>query len=85
MFFEEDNGRVIKNIIAILGQKYDDPVNKNYYSRGIKAFQDNDYMTSAMYLVGLLEARVNASVQFPPRTKYREKFSDKGFVDIKQE
>ncbi|MFR3439697.1 MAG: hypothetical protein ACLTSN_05115 [Clostridium sp.] len=84
-FFEEDNGRVIKNIIAILEQKYDDPVNKNYYSRGIKAFQDNDYMTSAMYLVGLLEARVNALVQFPPRTKYREKFSDKGFVDIKQE
>lgn len=66
-------------------QKYDDPVNKNYYSRGMKAFQDNDYMTSAMYLVGLLEARVNALVQFPPKAKYREKYSDKGFVDIKQE
>ena len=65
-------------------RKYNDPVNRNYYSRGIKAFQDNDYMTSAMYLVGLLEARVNALVQFPPRTKYKEKFSEKGFVDVKQ-
>ena len=37
-----------------------------------------------MYLVGLLEARVNALVQFPTRTKYKEKFSDKGFVDVKQ-
>lgn len=68
-----------------LERKYNDSVNRNYYSRGIKAFQDNDYMTCAMYLVGLLEARVNALVQFPPRTKYREKFSDKGFGDIKQE
>lgn len=81
-FFEEDDGRVIKNITATLEQKYDDPVNKNYYSRGMRAFQNNDYMTSAMYLVGLLEARVNALVQFPPRTKYKEKYSDKGFADI---
>lgn len=84
-FFEEDDDRVIKNITDTLERKYNDPVNRNYYSRGIKAFQDNDYMTCAMYLVGLLEARVNALVQFPPRTKYREKFSDKGFVDVKQE
>lgn len=84
-FFEEDEDRVIKSITNSLEIKYDDPVNRNYYSRGIKAFQDKDYMTCAMYLVGLLEARVNALVQFPPRTKYREKFSDKGFVDVKQE
>lgn len=84
-FFEEDDDCVIKNIMNTLERKYNDPVNRNYYSRGIKAFQDNDYMTCAMYLVGLLEARVNALVQFPPRTKYREKFSDKGFVDVKQE
>lgn len=68
----------------MLESKYDDPVNRNYYSRGIKAFQDNDYMTCAMYLVGLLEARVNALVQFRPKTRYREKFSDKGFADVKQ-
>ena len=83
-FFEKDEDRVIKSITTSLERKYNDPVNRNYYSRGIKAFQDNDYMTSAMYLVGLLEARVNALVQFPPRTKYKEKFSDKGFVDVKQ-
>lgn len=84
-FFEEDDDRVIKNIMDTLESKYNDPVNRNYYSRGIKAFQDDDYMTCAMYLVGLLEARVNALVQFPLNTKYREKFSDKGFADVKQE
>ena len=84
-FFEEDEDRVIKSITTNLERKYADPVNRNYYLRGIKAFQDNDYMTSAMYLVGLLETRVNTLVQFPPRTKYREKFSDKGFIDVKQE
>ena len=84
-FFEEDDDRVIKNIMDTLERKYTDPVNRNYYSRGIKAFKDNDYMTAAMYLVGLLEARVNTLVQFPPKTKYKEKFSHKGFVDIKQE
>jgi hypothetical protein len=83
-FFEKDNGCVIKSAINMLESKYDDPVNRNYYSRGIKAFQDNDYMTCAMYLVGLLEARVNALVQFRPKTRYREKFSDKGFADVKQ-
>lgn len=83
-FFEEEDDRVIKNIMDTLESKYNDPVNRNYYSRGIKAFQDDDYMTCAMYLVGLLEARVNALVQFPLKTKYREKFSDKGFADVKQ-
>ena len=83
-FFEKDEDCVIKSITISLERKYNDPVNRNYYSRVIKAFQDNDYMTSAIYLVGLLETRVNAVVQFPPRTKYREKFSDKGFVDVKQ-
>lgn len=83
-FFETDECRVIKNIIGTLDTKYDDSANKNYYSRGVKAFRDKDYMTSAMYLVGLLETRVNALVHFPPRAKYREKFSKKGFADIKK-
>lgn len=83
-FFEKDNDCVVKNAIIMLESKYDDPVNRNYYSRGIKAFRDNDYMTCAMYLVGLLEVRVNALVQFRPGTKYRDKFSNKGFADVKQ-
>ena len=83
-FFEEDKDRVIKSITDSLEIKYEKQANRNYYFRGIKAFQNNDYMTSAMYWVGLLEARVNALAQFPPRTKYKEKFSEKGFVDIKQ-
>ena len=84
-FFEADECCVIKNIVSTLDTKYDDPVNKNYYSRGIKAFRNKDYMTSAMYLVGLIETRVNALVQFPDRAKYKEKFSNKGFAEMKKE
>lgn len=83
-FFETDECRVIKNIVNTLDTKYDDPANKNYYSRGIKAFGDKDYMTSAMYLVGLLETRVNTLVHFQPNTKYREKFSNEGFAEMKK-
>ena len=66
-------------------KKYTDPNNKKYFSRGYEAFQNGDYMTSAMYLVALLEARVDRLVQFPPNTKYKDKYSNKGFVDVKKE
>ncbi len=84
-FFEEENGIVISNIQKDLEKKYTDPNNKKYFSRGYEAFQNGDYMTSAMYLVALLEARVDRLVQFPPNTKYKDKYSNKGFVDVKKE
>ena len=63
MFFEEDDGHVIKDITATLERKYDDPVNKKYYSRGMKAFQDNDHVISAMYLV-LCQDLVQVKMRF---------------------
>lgn len=84
-FFEANECQVIKNIIRTLDTKYNNPANKNYYSRGIKAFEGRDYMTSAMYWVGLLETRINALIQFPQNAKYRQKFSNKGFAETKKE
>lgn len=84
-FFDKDECSIIKDIIQTLDAKYDNLVNKNYYSRGIKAFCDKDYMTSAMYLVGLIETRINTLVKFPERAKYKEKFSNKGFAGMKKE
>lgn len=84
-FFDKDEGSVLKDIINTLDTKYDNPVNKNYYSRGIKAFCDKDYMTTAMYLVGLIETRINTLVKFPEKAKYKEKFSNKGFAEMKKE
>lgn len=85
-FFEEGDECVIKNITADLEYRYDDPANRNYYSRGIKAFRDNDYMTSAMYLVALVEEREKRLVQFSPNVRsYKDKYSNKGFRNIKQE
>lgn len=85
-FFEEDESHVLKIIIADLGKIYSDPANNTYYNRGIKAFQEGDYMTAAIYLVALLDARVNKLIHFPRRMKYySQKFSDVGFADIKHE
>lgn len=84
-FFEKDDGRVIKNIIVDLEKIYTNPANKNYFVRGIKAFDEEDYMTCAMYLVALLDVRINKLANFPSSARhYSQKFSDAGFADIKQ-
>ncbi len=84
-FFEKDNCRVIKKIITDLEKTYIDPANTNYFSRGVKAFENEDYMTAAMYLVALLDVRINKLVNFPAGIRhYSQKFSDDGFVDVKQ-
>lgn len=84
-FFERDNCRVTKRIISDLEKAYIDPANTNYFSRGIKAFENEDYMTTAMYLVALLDVRINKLVNFPSGVRhYSQKFSDAGFADVKQ-
>lgn len=84
-FFEEDNGRVLETIISDLDKKYILPANRNYFERGIKAFRENDYMTAAMYLVALLDVRVNKLAEFPKGIRYySQKFSDNGFGQWKQ-
>lgn len=85
-FFEKDNGRVLETIISDLDKKYILPANRNYFERGIKAFRENDYMTAAMYLVALLDVRVNKLAEFPKGIRYySQKFSDNGFAHIKKE
>lgn len=74
-----------KKIITDLEKTYIDPANTNYFSRGVKAFENEDYMTAAMYLVALLDVRINKLVNFPSGIRhYSQKFSDDGFVEVKQ-
>ena len=77
-FFDKDDSRVVKGICHRLEQIYTENPYKLYYSKGIYAFEKNDYMTTAMYLTALIEARINKQLQFNVRT-YREKYSDIGF------
>lgn len=50
----------------------------------MKAFEENDYMTAAMYLMGLLDYRVGQLVDFPERRlSNRVKYSNEGFADQK--
>lgn len=72
-FFEKDEDCVIKSITISLERKYNDPVNRNYYSRGIKAFQDNDYMTSAMYLGGLIGDKSKCISSISTKNKIQRK------------
>lgn len=85
-FFEEDNGRVLNNIIHDLEQKYEENPYRRYFSNGIDFFKREDYITAAMYLVALLDVRVTKLAHFPKEIKYySQKFSDKGFAEMKQQ
>lgn len=85
-FFEEDDCLVLKRITADLEKIYTEPANLTYYSKGVSAFQEGDYMTAAMYLVALLDARISTLIQFPASVRYySQKYSDTGFANIKQE
>lgn len=48
----------------------------------MQAFENEDYMTAAMYLLALLDNRVNELVDFPnQRMSYRVKYSNDGFAN----
>ena len=52
----------------------------------MQAFENEDYMTAAMYLLALLDNRVNELVDFPKqRMSYRVKYSNDGFANQKAE
>ncbi|MCM1543282.1 MAG: hypothetical protein NC121_18775, partial [Blautia sp.] len=78
-YFEDENACVMADIIQGLEQKYDQRPAQRYFSKAKQFFEQEDYMTSAMYLVALLEARTNKLMAFPKNTSYSAKYSAKGF------
>ena len=84
-FFENNNCSVIRSIVEDLRKKYVQAANISYLDRGNKAFNEEDYNTAAMYWVALLDYRINILVQFPKNAiKYKQKFSEDGFSEIKR-
>lgn len=78
-YFEGENEHVIIAIIQGLGKKYHQAPYKNYFSKAKLFWEQGDYMTSAMYLVALIDVRTNKVMKFPRGIKYSEKYSEKGF------
>lgn len=84
--FIDNNGSILEEIIANLKGIYISESSKLYYSKGLEAFNNKDYMTATMYWVPLLEVRVNQLVAFPKEIKsYKKKYSDVGFKIVKEE
>ena len=78
-YFEGDKGSMPHNILRKQEQVYCEEPFRKYFYNGKDSFENGDYMTSAMYLVALVNARVDYLMKYPPKTKYREKYSIKGF------
>lgn len=78
-YFEGDNGCILYNIFQSFEQKYCVEPNQRYYSKAKYSFEQEDYMTSSMYLVALIEARTNELMNYPKGTRYKQKYSEEGF------
>ncbi len=73
-------------IIEGLQERYVSDETQLYFKNGMQAFENEDYMTAAMYLLSLLDNRVNKLVDFPnQRMSYKAKYSNTGFANQKAE
>ena len=69
-------------IIEGLQKKYVSDEIQLYFKNGMQAFENEDYMTAAMYLLALLDNRVNKLVDFPNQhMSYKVKYSNSGFAN----
>lgn len=78
-YFEGDNSYILSNIFQGLEHKYCIDPNQKYFSKAKYYFEQEDYMTSSMYLVALIEARMNELMNYPKGTRYKQKYSMEGF------
>ncbi len=79
-YFEDENAYVMVDIMQGLEKKYDsEQPSQRYFSKAKQFFEQGEYMTSAMYLVALLDARTNTLMTFPKYTSNSAKYSTKGF------
>lgn len=79
-YFEGDNGCILWNIFRKMGNRYESS-DRVYWVNGKDYFDKEDYMTSAMYLVALIEVRTNKLMKYPKGTKYKQKYSGEGFEE----
>lgn len=69
---------VLNSILNGLEIKYALSENK-YFIKAKEYFEAEDYMTSSIYLVALIEAVTNELMKYPKGIKYKQKYSEVGF------
>ena len=83
-FFEEEELTILDKITEELAEKYASGKLHRYFSKGLNAFEMEEYMTAAMYLFALLDVRLAELVDFPKRKMSNsEKYSNEGFQNQK--
>ena len=81
-FFDGEDIVILDVIIEGLQKKYVSDEIQLYFKNGMQAFENEDYMTAAMYLLALLDNRVNKLVDFPNQhMSYKVKYSNSGFAN----
>ena len=81
-FFDGEDIVILDVIIEGLQEKYVSDEIQLYFKNGMQAFENEDYMTAAMYLLALLDNRVNKLVDFPNQhMSYKVKYSNSGFAN----
>ena len=81
-FFDGEDIVILDVIIEGLQEKYVSDETQLYFKNGMQAFENEDYMTAAMYLLALLDNRVNKLVDFPNQhMSYKVKYSNSGFAN----
>ena len=78
-YFTGEYQFVQTSIIEGLCKRYTDGAAQVYFQRGLKYYNLKDYMTSAMYFVGLIEQRCKAQIDFGEYKRYKVVFSTVGF------
>lgn len=78
-YFDANANNILNKIKNNLSNTYIEMSNCRYYNKGMEAYDREDYMTAAMYLVALLEARINDYMNYPRKMSYSKKYSKDGF------
>lgn len=86
--FNGDECPILEIIKDELEKKYVAGAPQKYFVNGMDAFENNDYMTAAMYLLGLLDYRIEQLVDFPEKHKHKHlsnkiRYSNVGFANQK--
>ena len=76
-YFENENFWKINSMFENFQSCYKTNPAKRYFEKAKCFFDQMDYMTSAMYLVPLIEFRINELMDFPNGMSYKKKYSQK--------
>lgn len=76
-FFDGNSG-IINEIMQSLRKDYCQCDNKAYFEKAYSFFYSGDYFSCSFYLLALLDERINKTLDFGDKRKYKNKYTFKG-------